>query len=117
MEPGSVRLRTCAAAAAPGRRARRSMPPELPGNARGPAQASGGVAGHRPAAPGGISAARLAPAGARNEPSFNACRESRGELALCYSQLMSQADHANCGGRARRVGANQKTRQVAQTRR
>jgi hypothetical protein len=39
--------------------------------------------------------------GARDEPSFNACRETCRELAYHYNLLISQADHAQSGGRAR----------------
>lgn len=38
--------------------------------------------------------------GARDEPSFNACRETCRELAYHYNLLISQADHAESGGRA-----------------
>ena len=39
--------------------------------------------------------------GARDEPSFNACRETCRELAYRYNLLISKADHADCGARAR----------------
>lgn len=39
--------------------------------------------------------------GARNEPSFNACRETCRELAYHYNLLISQADHAQSGARVR----------------
>jgi hypothetical protein len=38
--------------------------------------------------------------GARNEPSFNACRETCRELAYHYNLLVSQAEHPQTGGRA-----------------
>jgi hypothetical protein len=39
--------------------------------------------------------------GARNEPSFNACRETCRELAYHYNLLTLQADDAQSGARAR----------------
>lgn len=39
--------------------------------------------------------------GARDEPSFNACRETCRELAYHYNLLILQADHERSGARAR----------------
>jgi hypothetical protein len=39
--------------------------------------------------------------GARNEPSFNACRETCRELAYHFNLLTLQAEHGECGVRAR----------------
>jgi hypothetical protein len=39
--------------------------------------------------------------GARNDPSFNACRETCRELVFHYNLLILQADHAESGARAR----------------